>query len=104
MSNLIIYTSLDGKTRIKLRVEADSIWLSQLEIAELFQTTKQNVNLHAKNIFADGELNPDSVVKDSLTTAADGKNYHTQVYHLELILAAAKHRERIRQSERKHER
>ena len=87
MSDLIIYTSDDGKTRINLRVEADSIWLSQLEIAELFQTTKQNVSLHAKNIFEDGELSPDSVVKDSLTTAADGKNYRTQLYHLDLILA-----------------
>lgn len=87
MSSLIIYTSDDGTTRINLRVEADSIWLSQLEIAELFQTTKQNVSLHAKNIFEEGELSPDSVVKDSLTTAADGKKYRTQLYHLELILA-----------------
>ncbi len=87
MSSLIIYTSDDGQTQINLRVEGDSIWLSQLEIAELFQTTKQNVSLHAKNIFADGELSPDSVVKESLTTAADGKSYRTQHYHLELILA-----------------
>jgi hypothetical protein len=87
VSSLIIYTSDDGQTRINLRVEADTIWLSQLEIAELFQTTKQNVSLHAKNIFKDRELSPDSVVKDSLTTAADGKNYRTQLYHLELILA-----------------
>ena len=75
MSSMILYTSDDGQTRINLRVEADSIWLSQLEIAELFQTTKQNVSLHAKNIFQDGELSADSVVKESLTTAADGKNY-----------------------------
>ena len=53
----------------------------------MFRTTKQNVSLHAKNIFEDGELSPDSVVKESLTTAADGKNYRTQHYHLELILA-----------------
>jgi hypothetical protein len=52
MSNLIIYTSDDGKTRINLRMEANSFWLSQMEIAELFQTTKQNVSLHAKNIFS----------------------------------------------------
>ena len=87
MSDIILYTSEDGKTRINLRVEADSIWLSQLEIAELFQTTKQNVSLHAKNIFEDGELGPDAVVKESLTTAADGKKYRTQLYHLDLILA-----------------
>jgi hypothetical protein len=87
MSDLIIYTSDDGSTRINLRVEANNVWLSQLQIAELFQTTKQNVSLHAKNIFEEGELRSDSVVKDSLTTAADGKNYRTQLYHLELILA-----------------
>jgi len=87
MSSLILYTSADGQTRINLRVDSDSIWLSQLEIAELFQTTKQNISLHAKNVFEDGELSPDSVVKESLTTAADGKSYRTQLYHLELILA-----------------
>ena len=54
----------------RMRVETESIWLSQMEIAELFQTTKQNVSLHAKNIFEDGELRQDSVVKESLTTAA----------------------------------
>ncbi|BBL71416.1 virulence RhuM family protein [Methylogaea oryzae] len=87
MSDLILYTSDDGQARINLRVEAGSVWLTQLEIAELFQTSKQNVSLHAKNIFTEGELSPDSVVKESLTTAADGKSYRTQLYHLELILA-----------------
>lgn len=87
MSDMIIYTSDDGHTRINLRVDAGNIWLTQLEIAELFQTTKQNVSLHAKNILDEGELNADSVVKDSLTTAADGKNYLTQLYDLTLILA-----------------
>lgn len=87
MSELILYTSDDGQTRLHLRVETESIWLSQMEIAELFQTTKQNVSLHAKNIFADGELRQDSVVKESLTTAADGKNYRTKLYNLDLVLA-----------------
>lgn len=87
MSELILYTSDDGQTRLHLRVETETIWLSQLEIAELFQTTKQNVSLHAKNIFEDKELRQDSVVKDSLTTAADGKNYRTKLYNLDLILA-----------------
>jgi hypothetical protein len=58
-----------------------------LEIAELFQTSKQNVSLHANNIFADGELSRGSVVKESLTTATDGKKYRTQLYNLDLILA-----------------
>src|SRR5690554_287859 len=87
MSELILYTSDDGETKLHLRVETDTIWLSQLEIAELFQTTKQNGSLHAKNIFEDGELGQDSVVKESLTTAADGKNYRTKLYNLDLILA-----------------
>lgn len=87
MSELILYTTDDGRTQLHLRMEGDSIWLSQLEIAELFQTTKQNVSLHAKNIFEDGELRQESVVKESLTTAADGKNYRTKLYNLDLILA-----------------
>ncbi|MBX3450788.1 MAG: virulence RhuM family protein [Planctomycetaceae bacterium] len=87
MSDLILYTSEDGQTRLELRVKDGTIWLTQLEIAELFQTTKQNVNLHAKNIAKEGELAPDSVVKESLTTAADGKKYRTQLYNLDLILA-----------------
>ena len=72
MSDLIIYTSDDGQTRINLRAEANSIWLSQLEIAELFQTTKQNVSLHAKNIFDTGELDATATVKESLTVQLEG--------------------------------
>ncbi|MDL1866200.1 virulence RhuM family protein [Betaproteobacteria bacterium PRO4] len=87
MNELILYTSDDGQTRLHLRMEAGMIWLNQLEIAELFQTSKQNVSLHAKNIFEDGELRKDSVVKESLTTASDGKNYRTKLYNLDLILA-----------------
>lgn len=87
MSELILYTSDDGSTRLDLRIEGQTAWLTQLEIAELFQTTKQNVSLHAKNIFEDSELSEDSVVKDSLTTAADGKRYNTKLYNLDLILA-----------------
>lgn len=87
MSELILYTSDDGQTRLQLRVESDSIWLTQMEIAQLFQTTKQNVSLHAKNIIQDGELQEVSVVKESLTTASDGKRYRTKIYNLDLILA-----------------
>ena len=87
MSDLILYTSEDGRTRMQLRADGKTVWLTQLEIAELFQTTKQNVSLHAKNIFKDGELGLDSVVKESLTTAADGKQYRTQLCNLDLILA-----------------
>ena len=87
MSQLILYTSNDGHTRLDLRVDGQTVWLTQLEIAELFQTSKQNVSLHARNILADGELDAESVVKESLTTASDGKRYKTRLYNLDLILA-----------------
>jgi len=87
VSELILYTSDDGNTRMHLRVDEGTIWLSQGEIAELFQTTKQNVSLHVKNILEEGELRVDSVVKESLTTAADGKKYRTKRHNLDLILA-----------------
>jgi hypothetical protein len=61
--------------------------LTQNLIAELFQTTKQNVSLHLKNIFQDGELDENSVVKDFLTTASDGKNYKTKFYNLDAIIS-----------------
>jgi len=84
---LILYTTEDGKSQIQLRAEEDTVWLTQLEIAELFSATKQNISLHFKNLFEDGELAEDSVVKESLTTAADGKNYQTKLYNLDAILA-----------------
>lgn len=90
MSDLILYTSEDGQTRLELRVQEQTIWLSQLEIAELFQTTKQNVNLHAKNIFKDGELAPEATVKESLTVQSEGKRNVKRTisyYNLDLILA-----------------
>jgi len=72
MSDLIIYTTEDGRSQIKLRALEDSVWLTQLEMAELFDASKQNISLHLKNLFEDGELVEGSVVKESLTTAADG--------------------------------
>lgn len=87
MNDLIFYTTEDGRSRIQLRADRNTVWLTQREMAELFDATKQNISLHLKNIFADGELKPDSVVKESLTTAADGKRYKTQLYNLDAILA-----------------
>ncbi|MDY7218499.1 virulence RhuM family protein [Denitrificimonas sp. JX-1] len=90
MSELILYTSDDGHTRLHLRVEIETIWLSQLEIAELFQTTKQNVSLHAKNIFEDKELDPEATVKESLTVQSEGGRQvkrKISYYNLDLILA-----------------
>ncbi len=90
MTDLILYSSEDGQTRLHLRVEGQSVWLNQLEIAELFQTTKQNVSLHAKNIFEDGELSTEATVKESLTVQVEGQRQVKRKlthYNLDLILA-----------------
>lgn len=84
---LILYRSDDGRTEVQLRAGEGSAWLTQLEMAELFDTTKQNVSLHIKNILEEGELPERSVVKESLTTAADGKKYRTKLFSLHMILA-----------------
>ena len=81
MSGLILYTTEDGQSRIQLRDDGQTVWLTQMEMAELFSATKQNISLHLKNLFEDGELNQISVVKESLTTATDGKNDNTKVHH-----------------------
>jgi len=87
MTALILYTTEDGKIRIQLRTSEHTTWLTQLVMADLFDATKQNISLHLKNLFDDGELLESSVVKESLTTAADGKDYQTKLYNLEAILA-----------------
>ena len=84
---LILYNTEDGTTTIGLRAIDGTVWLTQLEMAELFDTSKQNVSLHINNILSEGELAAESVVKESLTTASDGKAYRTKVYSLDAILA-----------------
>jgi len=84
---LILYSTEDGAATIGLRAVGGTVWLTQLEIAELFDTSKQNVSLHINNILSESELEANSVVKESLTTAADGKSYRTKVYNLDIILA-----------------
>ena len=87
MTQLILYTSEDGQAQVQLRADRGTVWLTQLEMAELFNASKQNISLHLKNLFQDGELHEESVVKNSLTTAADGKEYRTKLYNLDAILA-----------------
>lgn len=84
---LILYSTEDGAATIGLRAIDGTVWLTQLEMAELFDTSKQNVSLHINNILSEGELAAESVVKESLTTATDGKAYRTKVYNLDAILA-----------------
>ena len=85
--NLILYTSDDGKSTVSLYERDGSVWLNQLQMAELFATSKQNISLHIANVLKDNELDANSVVKDYLTTATDGKNYPVKFYSLEMIMA-----------------
>ena len=87
MSDFIMYNSPDGKVCVSLLQDRENVWLNQNQLAELFDTSKQNIGLHIKNIIKDNELNENSVVKYFFTTAADGKNYNTAFYNLEMILA-----------------
>ena len=77
----------DSEVKLEVRLENETVWLTQAQMAELFQTSKQNVSLHTNNIFKEKELSPDSVVKDSLTTAADGKKYRVKYYNLDVIIS-----------------
>ena len=86
-SELLLYTTPDHQTRIEVRLEDETVWLTQRQMAELFQTTVQNVNLHVGNIFAEGELTPESVIKESLITAVDGKSYLTKHFNLDVIIS-----------------
>lgn len=86
-NNIIIYTSPDNKTEVTVQMQDDTVWLTQAQMAELFDTTKQNIGLHMKNIFSSGELDKVSVVKDFFTTASDGKNYKTLYYNLDAIIS-----------------
>ncbi|MBW8325600.1 MAG: virulence RhuM family protein [Prolixibacteraceae bacterium] len=86
-SQIIIYQTEDGNTQIDVRLENDTVWLNQAQMVELFQTSKQNISLHVINIFKEGELREDSVVKEYLTTAADGKKYRNKYYNLDVIIS-----------------
>jgi len=82
-----IYQTPDGKASIEVKLEHDTVWLNQMQMVELFQQSKQNISLHIKNIFKENELIEFSVVKESLTTATDGKKYKTRYYNLDVIIS-----------------
>jgi hypothetical protein len=84
---LILYRTEDGRAEVHLRADGGTAWLTQADMAALFETTKQNISLHIRKILAEGELPEDAVVKFYLTTAADGKRYKTMTYRLDMILA-----------------
>lgn len=86
-TNILIYQTEEGNTKIDVRLENETVWMTQKAIAELYQSTKQNISLHIKNIYEEKELAEESVVKSYLTTAKDDKKYNTKYYNLEMIIA-----------------
>lgn len=86
-SQLLIYQSEDGRTRIEVQLQDETVWLTQKLMADLFQTSKQNIGQHLKNIFKEGELREDAVVKKFFITATDGKKYQTRFYNLDATIS-----------------
>lgn len=84
---LVIFETNDSAVKLEVPVENETVWLTQAQMAKLFDTSKQNISLHINNCFKEGELEKDSVVKDFLTTAADGKRYKTKYYNLDVIIS-----------------
>lgn len=85
--NIILYRTEDGKSRIEVTLCNDTVWLTADQMAELFQRNKSTISRHIKNVFEDGELNPDSVVAFFATTAADNKKYQVAYYNLDMIIS-----------------
>jgi hypothetical protein len=85
--NLIIYNTADGKASVSLLAKDGQVWMNQNQLAELFDTSKQNIGQHIANILEESELGADSVVKNFFTTASDGKDYEVMFYALDMILA-----------------
>ena len=84
---VVIYRTEDNTLQLDVQLANNTVWLTQQQMTVLFDTTKQNISLHINNIFKEGELSKDSVVKDYLTTAADGKSYRTLYYNLDVIIS-----------------
>jgi len=86
-NEIIIYQATDGTPKIEVRVEGETVWLSQAQLVALFQSSKANISEHIKHIFMEGELLRDAVVRKFRTTAVDGKSYDTEHYNLDLIIS-----------------
>jgi hypothetical protein len=84
---IIIYQPDEQSVRLEVRIEEDTVWLTQTQMSELFQTTRNNITLHISNIFKENELDENSVGKESLLTASDGKKYKTKLYNLDVIIS-----------------
>jgi len=86
-SNIAIYTTEDGQARLQVKIENETVWLTQKQMSELFQKDVRTINEHIKNIFSEGELDINSVIRNFRITAADGKTYDTQHYNLDAIIS-----------------
>ena len=86
-NEIVLFETEDEKVRLTVPIQEDTVWLTQAQMTELFDTSKQNVSLHINNCFKEGELDKGSVVKDFLTTASDGKKYKTKYYNLDVIIS-----------------
>ena len=86
-NEIIVYQPEGGEFHIEVRVENETVWLTQAQMAELFNSTRNNITLHIKNIFQEHELDANSVCKESLLTAGDGKKYKTKIYNLDVIIS-----------------
>jgi len=86
-SEILIYQTEDGRTRIQVRLENETVWLTQKLMAELFQKNVRTINEHIQNIFEEGELSPESVIRKFRITAADGKTYETNHYNLDVVIS-----------------
>jgi virulence RhuM family protein len=84
---IILYQPNDKSTQLEVRIDEETVWLTQAQMVELFYSTKQNISLHINNIFKERELEENSVVKESLTTAKDDKKYKTKFYNLDVIIS-----------------
>lgn len=86
-SEIVIYQTEDGRTKIDVKFEDETVWLTQTQLCDLYQTSKSNISEHIKHIFEEGELDKNAVVRKFRTTATDGKNYNKTHYNLDMIIS-----------------
>lgn len=87
LGEIIIYENANGQAKIDVKIYDETLWLTQQQLVQLYQTSKSNISEHIKHIFEEGELEESSVVRDFRTTASDGKNYNTKFYNLDMIIS-----------------
>ena len=87
-SQIILYQTDDGQTKFQVKMEGETVWLSQKQMAQLFECSTDNIGLHLKNVFNEGELIESSVSEESSVTASDGKKYKVKLYNLDAIISA----------------